>query len=76
MRKQNMIKSKTDLSILLIFFARPNTLSSVFAAVKKARPSKLFLACDGAREGNQRDVESIEKCKILDLESLIMHFLR
>lgn len=58
-----MLKAKIDLSVLLIFFARPNTLSSVFEAVKKARPSKLFLACDGAREGNQRDVESIEQCK-------------
>ena len=58
-----MLKSKIDLSVLLIFFARPNTLSSVFEAVKKARPSKLFLACDGAREGNSRDVQAIEECK-------------
>ena len=58
-----MNKWNIDLPVLLIFFARPNTLSLVFDKVKKARPSKLFLACDGARAGNKRDVEAIEKCK-------------
>ncbi|MBR2614405.1 MAG: hemolysin activation protein [Clostridia bacterium] len=58
-----MIKSNIDLSVLLIFFARPNTLEPVFKKVKEARPSKLFLACDGARENNERDVEAIEQCK-------------
>ncbi len=58
-----MHKAKLDLAVLLIFFARPNTLKEVFAKVKEARPSKLFLACDGAREGNTTDVERIEECK-------------
>ena len=58
-----MHKAKTQLPVLIIFFARPNTLAEVFSAVKKARPAKLFLACDGARVGNQRDVEAIEQCK-------------
>ena len=38
-------------------------MAAVFEEIKKARPSRLFLACDGAREGNQRDVEAIEECK-------------
>lgn len=58
-----MHRSKYDLAVLLIFFARPNTLSQVFEKIKDARPSKLFLACDGPREGRCDDVESIEKCK-------------
>lgn len=58
-----MNKTNMDLSVLLIFFARPNTLSPVFEAVKKARPAKLFLACDGARAGNARDVDAIAQCK-------------
>ena len=58
-----MFKANMDLSVLLIFFARPNTFSKVFEAVKKARPSKLFLACDGARDGNTKDVEGIARCK-------------
>ena len=58
-----MKKSLIDLPVLMIFFARPDTFEKVFEKVKMARPSKLFLACDGAREGNQRDVESVEQCK-------------
>lgn len=58
-----MYKSELDLSVLLIFFARPNTLKEVFEKVKKARPSKLFLACDGPRENRPDDVKSVEECK-------------
>ena len=58
-----MYKYNIDLPVLLIFFARPTTLAKVFEKVKKARPSKLFLACDGPREGNKTDAENIEKCK-------------
>ena len=54
---------KTDLAILLIFFARPNTLQEVFEKVKQARPSKLFLACDGPRENNPDEFERVEECK-------------
>lgn len=58
-----MHKACYDLAVLLIFFARPNTLKEVFDKVKKARPSKLFLACDGPRENRPDDAENIEKCK-------------
>lgn len=60
-----MYKANYDLSVLLIFFARPNTLQEVFARVKEARPARLFLACDGPREGNSTDREKIEECKAI-----------
>lgn len=58
-----MFESKYDLSVLLIFFARPDTLKEVFREVKKARPSKLFLACDGARESVAGESQRVEVCK-------------
>lgn len=58
-----MKEYKIDLSVLLIFFTRPDTLEKVFEKVKEARPSKLFLACDGPRDGNERDVLATEQCK-------------
>jgi len=58
-----MHKARYDLAVLLVFFARPNTLKEVFEKVKNARPSKLFLACDGPRKNRKSDVENIEKCK-------------
>ena len=35
----------------------------MFEQVKKARPSKLYLSCDGAREGNETDRLKIAECK-------------
>ena len=52
-----------DVPVLLIFFNRPGCFEKVFEQVKKARPSKLFLYQDGAREGNERDLIGIEKCR-------------
>ena len=58
-----MYESKYDLSVLLIFFARPDTLKAVFEKVKKARPSRLFLACDGARTNVPGESERVDACK-------------
>ncbi len=52
-----------DVPVLLIFFIRPNTFREVFAGVKEARPSKLFLACDGPRENHPDDAEKIAECR-------------
>lgn len=52
-----------DVPVLLIFFSRPGCFAQVFEQVKKARPSKLFLYQDGPREGNQKDIEGIHKCR-------------
>ena len=58
-----MNNNANDLSVLLIFFARPNTLKEVFEQVKKAKPAKLFLACDGPRKDNEQDQINTQKCK-------------
>ena len=52
-----------DVSVLIIFFNRPGCLSKVFEQIKIARPSKLFLYQDGARENNPNDIEGIKKCR-------------
>lgn len=48
--------------VLLIFFARPDTFEKVFETVRKAKPSMLFLACDGPRKG-KNDLVNINKCQ-------------
>lgn len=58
-----MIKFETEVPVYLNFFNRPNTFRKVFNAVKEAKPSILFLSCDGPRKGRNDDVENIEKCK-------------
>lgn len=54
---------KTDIAVLMLFFNRPETFQQAFAAVKAARPSRLFLYQDGAREGNKKDKEGMEACR-------------
>lgn len=62
-----MLEWEVDVPVYLNFFNRPETFRFVFEAVKKARPSKLFLACDGARSGNKEDLKNIAACqKIAD----------
>lgn len=50
-----------DVAVLILFFNRPDALAQVFEQVKKARPSRLFLYQDGAR--NEKDREKMEACR-------------
>ena len=54
--------NENNYAVLILFFARPDTLSQVFEQVRKAKPSKLFLYQDGPREG-RNDLEGIQKCR-------------
>ena len=56
-------KWENDISVLLVFFARPETFKEVFESVRKARPRRLLLWQDGPREENFSDVENIKKCR-------------
>ena len=54
---------KTDIAVALIFFNRPEPFKKVFEAVRKARPSKLYLIQDGPRSNRPSDLDNIEKCR-------------
>lgn len=58
-----MNKAKVDVAVLIIFFTRDEQLRKVFDQVKLARPSKLYLYQDGAREGREDDEEGIKRCR-------------
>ncbi len=50
-----------DVSVLILFFNRPDSLRQVFAQVRAARPARLFLYQDGPR--NERDMAGIMACR-------------
>ena len=50
-----------DIPVLILFFNRPQQLGQVFAQVKKARPSRLFLYQDGPR--SDADLPGITACR-------------
>ena len=54
-------KCGTDVSVLLVFFNRPETFSQVFRQVRLARPSRLFLYQDGPR--GEQDAEGVMACR-------------
>ena len=66
---------KVDVPVLLIFFARPETLEKVFESIREARPSTLLLWQDGPREGREDDVENIQKCREI-AENIDAYFTR
>jgi len=41
--------------VLLLMFNRPDLTAKVFNRIAEAKPEKLFLVCDGPREGNEED---------------------
>ena len=58
---ETLFPAKTDVAVLLLFFTRSDTFRQVFAEVKRARPSRLFLFQDGPRD--ERDMAGIEACR-------------
>ena len=56
-----MNPAKLDVSVLILFFNRPEQLSQVFEQVRQARPARLFLYQDGPR--GERDMPGIEACR-------------
>lgn len=52
-----------DVPVALIFFNRPDTLKSVFEAIRKRQPKQLFLIQDGARQGVAGEKEKVMECR-------------
>jgi hypothetical protein len=48
-------------AVLFLVFNRPNETKKVFEAIKKAKPSRLYVAADGPRIGKKGEDELVEK---------------
>ncbi len=59
--QHNLPPAAVDVSVLLLFFNRPETFAPVFAEVRKARPARLFLYQDGPR--GERDEAGVKACR-------------
>jgi hypothetical protein len=49
--------------VALLLFRRPELTARVFAAIREARPPKLFLIADGPRPGNEEDVRGCREAR-------------
>ena len=68
--------AKIDIPVLLIFFNRPQKIAAVFEQVKKARPARLYLYQDGARENREDDIESVKACRWMSCTNNIAKYWR
>lgn len=55
------MEALVDVSVLILFFNRPEQLGKVFDEVRKARPARLFLYQDGPRD--DKDMPGIMACR-------------
>ena len=57
-----MLTYNTNTPILFLIFNRPSTTVQVFAQIKKAKPSKLYVAADGPRNPEEKAIcEQVRK---------------
>jgi len=54
---------KLTTPILFLIFNRPDTTQQVFNEIKKAKPTKLFVAADGPRDNNRGDSEKCQRAR-------------
>lgn len=52
-----------NVPVVLLFFIRSDTFSKVFEAVRQAKPKKLYLFQDGARENKPDDLDKMMQCR-------------
>lgn len=59
----NALENNNSLAVLFLVFNRPESTAKVFEAIRSARPARLYLASDGAREGRSDEAETVKKVR-------------
>lgn len=55
---RDSVDEETKVPVLFLVFNRPDLTAKVFAEIRNARPSKLFIAADGPRAGRASEAEA------------------
>lgn len=63
MSKSNPINSCSHTPVLFMVFNRPDTTRRVFETIREARPSRLYIAADGAREDKPGEKERVAEVR-------------
>ena len=61
---------KLSAPILLLIFNRPDTTKRVFDAIRRARPSRLFVAADGPRDGRPDEKDRCAQTRKIVVQSV------
>ena len=60
--------SSVHTAVLFLVFNRPETTKQVFEAIRQAKPPRLYVAADGAREGKPGESERVEQVRQIATE--------
>lgn len=52
-----------DVPILLILWRRPEATRKLIKVLKSIKPRNLYIACDGARDGNSIEIQKVKKTR-------------
>lgn len=55
--------SETNATVAFFIFRRPETTARVFAEIRKARPRKLYVIADGARDGKPEEQQLVQRTR-------------
>ena len=55
-----MSEFKLTTSVLFVVFNRPETTIQVFETIRQAKPPRLYVAADGAREDKEDELEKVK----------------
>ena len=61
---------KLNTAVLFLVFNRIETTKLVFESIKKAKPPRLYIAADGARETNEGEEEIVASVRKYILENI------
>lgn len=61
---------KLTTPVAFIIFNRPDTTMQVFEKIREAKPEKLYIIADAAREGKEGEVEKVEETRRLVEEGI------
>ena len=53
----------SNTAVLFLVFNRPDTTAQVFEAIRKAKPSRLYVAADGPRSAREGEAERVAKVR-------------
>ena len=51
--------------LLLIVWRRPDMVCRLISKLRTHQPSQIFVACDGAREGNLEEREKVDQTRLV-----------
>lgn len=60
-----MNNAATSINVLFLVFNRPESTARVFEAIRAARPARLFVASDGARENRSDESKIVERVRFI-----------